>query len=284
MAKSEKGNQVRTFLWLIQYQIILKFVVYCVSLLPFLSLVVFKFDSVYPYILLLAISLILFPVLLILQTGLLLLIIPKVKTGEYLFHSKIYFTWLRRNIIAEYISTSSLINNLIHRASLLKIMYFGFLGYKSPASLILAPDVKFLDPDLCRFHGMNFIGYGTVISGHTVKGNKLIIQEAIIGRNVKIGSYCKLAVGINIGENTLMDYGVEVGMKTKIGRNVRIFADVKIDDDVVIEDNVIIGKGTLIGRKAIIGQGSYLGGLCRIGSRVKIEPNSKLEEMTDIKQ
>ena len=213
-----------------------------------------------------------------------MLLFPKAKSGHYPLFTNMHRRWLRNNIIAEYISGSSFINNIIQRVSPLKIIYYYLLGYKSPVSLILAPEVKLLDPDRCKFGKRVFIGYGTVISGHTVKGNKLIIDETVIDDDSKLGSFCKLAVGVHVGRNTFIDYGVEIGMNTKIGTNVKIFASVKIDDEVVIEDNCVIGKGTMIGRKTKIGKGSVVGGYCRIGSRVDLAEKSRVAEMTDIQQ
>ena len=218
MENKDSVKNIRVFIWLIQYQIILKVIVHIISLVPFIYILVIGFESRLLYALLLILAISISPLLLIIQTGLLLVVFPRARPGEYTIFSKKYLTWLRRNIIAEYVSSSSFMNNLVQRSSLLKILYYGMLGYKSPASVILAPDVKLLDPDLCKFGGSNFVGYGSVISSHTIKGDNLILAESRIGKNVKIGSYCKMAVGISIGESTLIDYGVELGVKCRIGK------------------------------------------------------------------
>ena len=279
-----KHIQVFNFFWLLIYQLFLKLFVHAVAILPAIWFLVYPFNSTINHAFSIVGGIFLYPVLLTLQTGMLLLIFPKPKSGKYPLFSRQWRRWLRSNIIAEFVSGSSSINNIIQRISPLKIIYYYLLGYKNPVSLILAPEVKLLDPDRCRFGKRVFIGYGTVISGHTVKGNKLIIDETVIHDDSKLGSFCKLAVGVHVGRNTFIDYGVEIGMNTKIGNNVKIFASVKIDDEVAIEDNCVIGKGTTIGRKTKIGKGSVVGGYCRIGSRIDLAEKSRITEMTDIRQ
>ena len=278
-----KVSDIKTFLWLLFYQLLMKVIVYGIALFPALWLSVCTYESAIWHVLSILAGVLLFPVILVFQVAILMAILPKAASGKYPIGSKFYFRWLRRNIIAEYVTGSAMLNNTIQRISILKILYYGMLGYKNPASLILAPDVKLLDPDRCMFGSRIFIGYVSVLSGHTVKGNQLIIESTKIGDAVKIGSFCKLAVGVEVGENSYIDYGVEIGMKTRIGKNVKIFASVQLDDEVIVEDNVVIGKGVMIGRKTLIGAGSVIGGYSRIGSRINLQPGTKLNEMTDLK-
>ena len=283
MKKDRQPKQLKRFFWLLQYQFLWRFLVLGVSLLPFAYVLVQNDWNIWFRTLSVVLSLLLIPWILALETAMLLRIFPKPDSGSYALFSKNYRRWLKRNIFAEFVSAPSWMNNLVHRVPPLKILYYGILGYASPASLILAPDVKILDPDRCSFGKNVFIGVGSIIGGHTVKSLKLLLDETRIGDGVNMGSYCKLAVGVEIGTDTFIDYGVEIGMKCKIGKNVTIFAGVKIDDQCTVEDGSVIGKATLVGRKSHIGKGSYIGAYSRLGSRSTLPENSKLAEMTDLK-
>ena len=283
MSNKVNRQQIKNFLWLLNYQFVLKFMVYAIALLPFFWFL--TTSSVQGIIrgIVLMILFLMIPVIVIMETAFLLRLLPRTPSGRYPIFSPEYYSWLRGNIIAEYVSSSAFMNNLVHRTPPVKIIYYGILGYRSPATLVLAPDVKLLDPKRCDFSPFVFIGIGTILGGHTVKSLNLILEDTIIGRNVNIGSYCKFAVGVEIGRDTFIDYGVEIGMKSKIGKNVKIFAGVKIDDETVIEDNVVIGKGALIGRKSILGKNSFIGAYSSLGSRTKLPANTRLSEMTIVK-
>ena len=284
MGKKIQPDHVKHFMWLLLYQVILRLLVSIVSLLPFCLVMAQDTLPVITEVISLILSISLIPFLVVIQTAILLRLFRKPRSGKFPIFSTDYYLWLRRNIVAEYVSSSSLLNNLVHRTSVLKILYYGMLGYRKPSYLIIAPDVKILDPGRCQFEKFVFIGVGTVIGGHTIKSLQLLLADTKIGSNVNIGSFCKFAVGVEIGKGTFIDYGVEVGMLCKIGDNVTIFAGVKLDDETVIEDNAVIGKAVTIGRKSHIGRGSFIGAYSRLGSRTTLPANSKISEMTDVKR
>ena len=277
------AGDTQTFLWLLFYQGLLRSLVYLVSFLPFALVLTLPLNSTTPQVAAILASLAAVPVLILLQTALLLRLMPTAPTGRHPFRGKAYFAWLRTNIVSEYVGGLASLNDIVQRMAPLKVLYYGMLGYRSPWRIIMAPGVRLLDPTLCRFEPNVFLGVSTVVASHTVKSLKLLVAENRFGRNVMVGSFCRFAVGVTVDEDSWIDYGVEVGMLTRIGKNVRIFASVKVDDEVTIGDNVVIGKGAQIGRKSTIGDGCVIGGYSRLGSRVHLEPGTKLPEMTDLK-
>ncbi len=58
----------------------------------------------------------------------------------------------------------------------------------------------------------------------------------MISKNAHIGEYCRIHVGVNIGEN------VEVGDRVYIGPGVKIFNHSKVADDIAIGANAIVNK------------------------------------------
>lgn len=65
----------------------------------------------------------------------------------------------------------------------------------------------------------------------------------VIGKNVKIGKFCKIYQNVTIGaRNDLAEAYPE------IGNNVTIYANAIIIGDIVIGDNCVIGAGTLVNK------------------------------------
>lgn len=69
------------------------------------------------------------------------------------------------------------------------------------------------------------------------KGLQLAHRGSIvISKNACIGEYCRIHVGVNIGEN------VEVGDRVYIGPGVKIFNHAKIADDIAIGANAVVNN------------------------------------------
>src|SRR5207302_890184 len=180
------------------------------------------------------------------------------RNGSAEIFSRAYFTWLRRNLLYEIIISSTFLNNTVNRIDLVKPLYYKLAGCANPYLVIIAPGVTLLDPDRLIFGKETFIGFNSMISGHIIKGNRLVIRNVALGDHVKIGSGCIISCGVTIGDNTRIDFGVTLGTNCTIGKNVTIFAETKIDDDVMIEDGAIVGKFCKIGKKAAIRKGAFV--------------------------
>ncbi|EHQ26562.1 DapH/DapD/GlmU-related protein [Mucilaginibacter paludis] len=231
------------------YKLILRSLIIFLSLLP-LSYVIFS-NSTHK-IILFPLLLISTPFSIIILTGILLKIHPTIKNEAIEPGTKKFFYWLNKNFIHEFVCSSSFLNNLTNRIDFLRIFYYKLCGIKNPLLVIIAPDVKFLDPYLLVLGKKIFIGYGTIISGHIIQGRKLLVDYVKIGDNVRIGASCFISCGVEIQESTMIGFGVKIGSNCKIGKNVIISSETTIDDNVIIEDNVIIGKFCIVGKNSII--------------------------------
>lgn len=192
------------------------------------------------------------PFSIVILTGIILRLHPTIKNEKIEPGSKKFFFWLNKNFIHEFVCSSSFLNNLTNRIDILRVFYYKLCGIKNPLLVIIAPDVKFLDPYLLDLGNKVFIGFGTIISGHIIQAGKLVVDYVKISDNVRIGASCFISCGVDIKEGANIGFGVKIGSNCKIGKNVIISSETIIDDNVTIEDNVIIGKFCIIGKNSII--------------------------------
>ena len=68
-----------------------------------------------------------------------------------------------------------------------------------------------------------------------------------IGKNVSIGPFAVIEVGVEIGDDTIIAAGCKVGQNTKIGRATRFDGNVVVYHNCTIGNNVIIKANTVIG-------------------------------------
>ena len=237
------------------YKLILRSIIFFISLLP-VSLLIFS-ESGFKA-LLFPLLIIWIPFSIVILTGIVLKAHPTIKNAEIESGSMAYFVWLNKNLIHEIVSSSSFLNNFTNRIDFLKIFYYRLCGFQNPLLVIMAPNVKFLDPYLLTLGKKVFIGYGTIISGHIIQGRKLCVDFVNIGNNVRIGASCFISCGVEIQDNTMIGFGVKIGSNCKIGKNVIISSETVLDDGVIIEDNVIVGKFSIIGKKSKICSKSVL--------------------------
>ena len=123
---------------------------------------------------------------------------------------------------------------------------------------------------------------------------KYIHPEALLGKDVKIGSYTVIEEGAVIGDGSSIGYHVVIHSGSKIGENVRI------DDNAVIGklpmaakrskmtragrtfDPVVIGSDSIIGTGAIVYTGSLIGKGVLIADTASVREDVKIGDYTII--
>jgi len=277
-------NSFKSFLIRVFFKFFIRFIVYAASLIPFCYSLVLQTESNISKILLLIISILSCPFLIIIISGLLYAITPKVESGSYKIFSPPFIKWFLKDVLADLVLSSSLLNNIANRIDFLKSIFYRLLGVSNPDTIIMASDVILLDPNRFIFGNNIFIGYSTMISGHFVKNRQLVLTMGEIKNNVQIGACCKIAQGVNIGNNVIIGFGVTIGVNCIIGDNTVIHDATILDDNCVVGENSVVGKKCLIGRKSVVKNNCFIGNYSSIGSSLKIKENSKVSELSVIKK
>lgn len=137
----------------------------------------------------------------------------------------------------------------------------------------------------------------------------IISENAKIGKNVKIGDYCKIYPNVEIGKNSIIgdfciighptkkeiegtDFSEErlgkIKNGTKIGKNsiIRsgtiIYSSVQVGDNLRTGHDVLIRENTSIGSNCVIGTKAILDGYIRIGNKSFIQSGCYITQSTKI--
>ena len=108
---------------------------------------------------------------------------------------------------------------------------------KQGLNIYISPATKYID----RLE----IGHCSVIGGFEDTDNPVNI-----GKNLKIGSFCKISKNVTIGNDCVIEDNCFIYHSTKIGNNVRIVTGSRISSRCQIGDNTIINGA--IARRVVI--------------------------------
>ncbi|MFY8108949.1 MAG: DapH/DapD/GlmU-related protein [Bacteroidia bacterium] len=86
----------------------------------------------------------------------------------------------------------------------------------------------------------------------------LISPNAKIAENVKIGNFCIIEDGVEIGEGTVIMNYVELRKNTKIGKNCYIDSKVSSSGNVTVGDGVTLRYDTILARGCVVGDNTYI--------------------------
>ncbi|MFX0015889.1 MAG: acyltransferase [Promethearchaeota archaeon] len=144
----------------------------------------------------------------------------QIKPGNYPHHSS------KGRLIAIRLTADGIFKSMIKVFTPLPFVWGVFLfpylmrlyGLKCGKNVHIATNT-WIDCPLVEIGDNTFVGWNSVLSGHANENREFIIEPVKIGKNCTIGSYCVVAPGVEVGDNTLL--GLMSGWKkgTKVPSN-----------------------------------------------------------------
>ena len=191
-------------------------------------------------------------------------VIPRLKPGRYSypFHAQ-SLSWLLRFAIQR-VFNLPIWANLLCSFAALRWCVLRAQGACVAWNMQTASNILITDPKLVHVEKGSMLALGTVIVGHYIENEQLVLAPVRIGQGVQL-----------MGEVTLMP-GVCIGAGSTIGPGTKVLADVEVGEDVfiglgcVIQPGVRIADNVVIGHRAEIGAGAVIeeGAVIRPGARV----------------
>lgn len=260
---------------------IIKPIIFIIAFSPFvISIICQQHLSNQLFFIYISLSLLLFPVLTLLLIALIFKLLPNVPNGKHNFFTKHYYIWLFKDLIHETVLTSSFLNNLVIRIKPIRFIFYSIIGVPNKSFIILANDVRILDPDRVHIGKFSFIGINTILSGHIIRSGRLVLEKIHIGNNNILGAFCSVACGVKTGNDSKIDSFVTLNNNVTIGNNSVVLGKSLIDSYVKIGNNVRVGKSCIIGSNTIIEDEAIIGDYLRIGSNKIIKKGEIIK--TDI--
>ncbi|MFX1547580.1 MAG: acyltransferase [Promethearchaeota archaeon] len=144
----------------------------------------------------------------------------QIKPGNYPHHSS------KGRLIAIRLTADGIFKSMIKVFTPFPFVWGVFLfpylmrlyGRKCGKNVHIATNT-WIDCPLVEIGDNTFVGWNSVLSGHANENREFIIEPVKIGKNCTIGSYCVVAPGVEVGDNTLL--GLMSGWKkgTKVPSN-----------------------------------------------------------------
>jgi len=95
-------------------------------------------------------------------------------------------------------------------------------------------------------------------NGYYLVGTNLIHKSVIYGKNCKIGDFCVIEEGCEVGDNVDMQNYVLLKKGTKIGNDCYVDSYFRSSGDNEIGNNVTLRFGSTIARKVFVGDNVFI--------------------------
>ena len=199
----------------------------------------------------------------VLVTGLLKNLLPKLKPGSFSQNDPKFFIWLLHTWMRSYIGLP--FEKFIYLFAPLRIIYFRLMGAHVHSSVDIFPSSEVHDPEMLNIGEGSLLGANVAVAGHIALRRDLwVLEEIHIGKKVRVGMFGRIPPGTTIGDRTRiaalvrMGPSVTIGADCKIGHHASLHQNCKIGDRVTIDNYVTVERYAVIEDDAKIGPNSVV--------------------------
>lgn len=134
-------------------------------------------------------------------------LLPRVEPGEYAMGFNWgMFAWSCSHALAKAAAVSGL-SPLIHSSYVLKFLYWRALGARIAFRVATASDVTLADLPLIAIGSGTTLAEGVQVLGHRWMGDKLVLAQVTLGRNVSVGAGAELHLGTMVSDDVRVGAG-----------------------------------------------------------------------------
>jgi acetyltransferase-like isoleucine patch superfamily enzyme len=151
------------------------------------------------------VGLYIFLAVLMLITGILNKLFPRIQEGTYpLLNRKEVTNWIIHTGIHNYILVPGFYN-LIRSNPFLRRLYYKLFGAVIHPSALISYDVSLIDPYLVEIGEGTKIGRWAKLLGHIADEKQFVLGKIKIGKHVLIGGECIIGPGVTIGDGSVVN-------------------------------------------------------------------------------
>jgi acetyltransferase-like isoleucine patch superfamily enzyme len=170
-----------------------------------------EIHNVYLYITLFAVSLMLSFIFFIFMWR---LVLPPLQPGVFAVGiNKGFIAWWTHSLLARSARMCGL-QSMIHGIPVLRFLYWRALGAKVPYNINTSYSITIHDAALIEIGSGTMLAEDTVLSGHLVRGDKILVAKVKIGQNVFVGR------NTYVGPRTRIGNSAWIGMGNHLSGNV----------------------------------------------------------------
>lgn len=177
---------------------------------------------------------------------------PALKPGRYrVMKHPMFFRWTIQLVLRRWLDIPP-ISTLVSQSNTLRFFVLRSFGAKVSFSASMASDAYAFDPALLTLGPGSICGAQSLVAGHLVVGEVLILQQVVIGERVLLSARAAVAPGVSIGDDTRLGFGCTLGPNVKIGKECKIGGGTEIGPQARLGDRVVVRDGSFIPANTIL--------------------------------
>lgn len=180
-------------------------------------------------------------------------LMPTLKPGRYrVMKHPMFFRWTIQLVLRRWLDIPP-ISTLVSQSNTLRFFVLRSFGAKVSYTANMASDAYAFDPALLTLGPGSICGAQSLVAGHLVVGEVLILQHVDIGERVLLSARAAIAPGVSIGDDTRLGFGCTLGPNVKIGKHCKIGGGTEIGPQSRLGDRVVVRDGSFIPANTILG-------------------------------
>jgi len=147
-----------------------------------------------------------------------LLLVRKVSPGTYDLRKPEARRWIMAESLMLLVHRSFL-RGTLEDFVLPRHLFYRILGARIHRSFFMGGEARILDPWVLDAGPNVVVGAFSVVCGHAIEGNTLLVKPVKLGRGATVGVRCVILPGADIGENAIIGAGAVVTKDTHVPAN-----------------------------------------------------------------
>lgn len=149
------------------------------------------------------------------------------------------------------------------------------LGARVAFDVQTAVDLSVVDASMLEVGPGSMLAAGTLVSGHFVEHDRLLLAPVRIGAGVQLMGKVTLAPGCTVGDEAVVGPGTTLLPRVQLGEGAFVGLGCLLHDGVNVGASAVIGHQAVLERDVVVGEGAVVRPFSRVPRGTTVAPGAR---------